>query len=60
MEEQILKLTKAVRSLTEFSKYPEMAANLSADIYFTHPHNHWKRSTNENTNGLLRQYFPKN
>jgi len=44
----------------EFARHEEIAAALKADFYFAHPYASWERGTNENTNGLIRQYFPKN
>ncbi len=43
----------------EFSAHEKIAADLKADIYFAHPYRSWERGLNENSNGLLRQYFPK-
>jgi IS30 family transposase len=44
----------------EFAWHEEIAKRLQADFYFAHPYASWERGTNENTNGLIRQYFPKN
>lgn len=44
----------------EFARHEEIAKQLQADFYFAHPYASWERGTNENTNGLIRQYFPKN
>jgi IS30 family transposase len=43
----------------EFTNHQEIAQQLQADIFFAHPYASWERGTNENTNGLIRQYFPK-
>lgn len=43
----------------EFAHHEQIAAGLEADIYFAHPYSSWERGINENTNGLIRQYFPK-
>lgn len=43
----------------EFAEHEAIAKELEVDIYFAHPYCSWKRGTNENTNGLIRQYFPK-
>jgi transposase, IS30 family len=43
----------------EFAHYARVAKKLKADFYFAHPYAAWERGSNENTNGLIRQYFPK-
>lgn len=43
----------------EFSYHEEISKALAADVYFAHPYSSWERGLNENTNGLIRQYFPK-
>lgn len=43
----------------EFAEHAFIASSLEADVYFAHPYHSWERGLNENTNGLLRQYFPK-
>ena len=44
---------------TEFSEHKKISEGLGIDFYFTHPYSSWEKGTNENTNGLIRQYFPK-
>jgi len=43
----------------EFTDHPAIAKALNADVYFAHPQAAWERGSNENANGLIRQYFPK-
>ena len=43
----------------EFAGHEKMKEALKADVYFAHPYCSWERGLNENTNGLIRQYFPK-
>ena len=53
------KKTETLDNGVEFSEYELMERETGMTIYFAYPYHSWERGTNENFNGLLRQYFPK-
>lgn len=68
VSEAIIRLLKPlshwVHTLTadngrEFAQHEKIAKALNTRFYFAHPYASWERGLNENTNGLIRQYFPK-
>ena len=65
MAAAILKLPEHLRrSITwdrgiEMIEHKQFTVDTGVDVYFCDPHAPWQRGSNENTNGLLRQYFPK-
>jgi len=52
--------TLTVDNGKEFTLHQKIATKLDAQVYFAHPYRSWERGLNENINGLIRQYFPKN
>jgi IS30 family transposase len=62
--DQLLPFKDKVLTITsdngiEFTRHQTIANVLDADFFFADPYSSWQRGTNENTNGLVRQYFPK-
>ena len=64
-EAEFAKLPKIMRKSltydngTEMAQHKILSQKTKMKVYFTHPYSPWERPTNENTNGLLRDYFPK-
>jgi len=54
-----LRHTLTVDNGREFADFKELESKTNLKVYFADPYSAWQRGTNENTNGLLRQYFPK-
>jgi len=56
---EIYRKTLTLDNGTEMSNYEEIEQRTGLQLYFANPYHSWERGTNENTNGLLRFYFPK-
>ena len=54
-----MRQTLTVDNGKEFYQFKELEAKTGLKVYFADPYSAWQRGTNENTNGLLRHYFPK-
>ena len=55
----VLRRTLTLDNGKEFARFSDIEKETGLDIYFADPYSAWQRGTNENTNGLLRRYFPK-
>jgi transposase, IS30 family len=54
-----LRKTLTLDNGKEFAEHEQLAAEVALRVYFAKPYCAWQRGTNENTNGLVRQFFPK-
>jgi transposase, IS30 family len=64
INKRMLPIADLVHTITldngnEFHRHEAISTTLGADIFFARPYHSWERGLNENTNGLVRQYFPK-
>jgi IS30 family transposase len=64
-EKALIEFPPALRKSLTYDRGKEMALherltdNINLEVYFADPHAPWQRGTNENTNGLIREFFPK-
>jgi len=56
---RVLRHTMTADNGSEFTQFKTLEQKLGVKVYFANPYSAWERGTNENTNGLLRQFFPK-
>ena len=56
---KIMKKSLTYDNGTEMAEHKLFTKNTKVQVYFTHPYSPWERPTNENSNGLIRDYFPK-
>jgi IS30 family transposase len=54
-----LRQTMTFDNGSEFGEYEQLESTLNMKVFITDPHSPWQKGTNENTNGLTRQFFPK-
>lgn len=54
-----LRKTLTLDNGSEFREHQQLSDQTGIDVFFARPYHSWERGTNENTNGLLRQFFPK-
>src|SRR5271154_5873032 len=64
INQRMLPIAECVLTITldngkEFSQHQQLSDTLGANVFFAKPYHSWERGLNENTNGLVRQYFPK-
>jgi IS30 family transposase len=57
--EESLRITMTYDNGTEMAYHKSLTDQTGMSIYFAHPYSSWERGTNENTNGLVRRYYPK-